>query len=123
MIIIQNKTYRIVKILTAFNNVSENLKYFNLQGSENENGDNRAKSPEKGSDSANGRDDIHHAQPVDVNGDGVVGVGGGAKEEQQPVTLESYGVCAVSLYDYQVSLINLSLFYLILLLNIKLVVT
>lgn len=37
----------------------------------------------------NGGQDLHHAQPVAL--------------DKEPVTLESYGVCAVSLYDYQAS--------------------
>lgn len=37
----------------------------------------------------NGGQDLHHAQPVAL--------------DKEPVTLESYGICAVSLYDYQAS--------------------
>ena len=49
---------------------------------------NRSMSPDKHEQNGH-QEDLHRAQPVDL--------------DKEPVTLESYGVCAVSLYDYQVS--------------------
>merc|ERR1719154_35381 len=49
---------------------------------------NRSMSPDKHEQNGH-QEDLHRAQPVELDKD--------------PVTLESYGVCAVSLYDYQAS--------------------
>ena len=56
-----------------------------------------SQSPDVGVSEGHVVQDLHHAQPIQLGKD--------------TVTLESYGICAVSLYDYQVIQLVMALFF------------